>query len=175
MGSVTEIIFFSFCSLLLMSFTPPEISGEFRKVYYNRVNEINKEASVFVKGTGLAVMDELCGFTLAVNIESECGVSIEEARKELVRILVPLVDALNGNKKIRPYMHQFPFDWNSIDFSLSYVGGNGRYISSSVINSVFMDDGIVRYHTYVDSRKLGDQYIEIHKETYQEALDKVKQ
>ena len=101
------------------------------------------------------------------------GLTIDAARRDILKIVKPIVEEINQNTLIRKYLHTYPFRPDSVYAGVRYLNSSGWFIPTDKVNDVTLMDGRIYYQTYYAQRKLGDQFVGIHSETYQEALEKV--
>ena len=103
--------------------------------------------------------------------------NIEEARAMHLYILNHLIDAINNEEKIRPFLEQYPVDDNNITVSISFDGNYGRQCSG--VGSIF-NVGLTSveenknkiFYSYTDP--FTGNIIDLFDETYDEALERVK-
>jgi len=114
------------------------------------------------------MMDDIKNITLDYEICK--NVDIDEARLLLVKYAEELLLSINLNEKARPYLHDYPFTYKNIKFSLTFVQPDMSFTQKPNITYVTINtsrDHRVDYCTFdQNARKLRTAY----KEPYPEAL-----
>jgi hypothetical protein len=97
--------------------------------------------------------------------------SISEARELAVGIAEKLLQMINRDEKLKPYLCSYPFDTNQINLSISFQD-NGWVYSDGTVSCI----SLVKNHLFYDSKEiLINRQEEILKEPYPEALKIVKE
>lgn len=89
-------------------------------------------------------------------------------RKIYVECMESILDDINNNPKIHPYLSEHPFTWRNIDLTISFHNSSkSGKVPRNKIASAFMAKGILFYNINHESlNKLDDFY----EEPYEEAL-----
>ena len=120
-------------------------------------------------GTGGQMMHQIEMLALAFRYYKP--VTIEEGRELLITSVDTFVDAINADERIRPYLANYPFEPKNVQISIFLRNPNDSrpsYDNLVVISSV---NGIFEYR--VDDSQ-GPLFVNIHEESYQEALQAQK-
>lgn len=154
--------FFFFLFILSSS-----LYGEKEPLYITYVHQLQQSYAKEVQKSGLQL---LClGGRLMNDVEKiglgfiiEKYVNVEEARRLYVNYAEPFRQMVNADRKIRPYLHNYPATINELKFSLGFPCDHSQEVCSLNIVHVFHANGEVCY--FAGNSK------EIHHETYEEAL-----
>jgi hypothetical protein len=94
--------------------------------------------------------------------------NVESARRLLVKGVEGLILETNLDKKIRPFLHNYPFTHRNVDFTINFYGSDGSFMNKPYLSGVcLLENGNVYYNVWnAESRKLED----FHDETYEGAL-----
>lgn len=103
---------------------------------------------------------------LFLHFDSSKELNIDQSRQLYVRSVEGLVNKVNTDANIRPYLHNYPFTWRNVDLKISFYK-NGQMISDGNIAYISTVNEIVRYVVY-DAVK--DELITKYKEPYEEAV-----
>ncbi|WP_068466623.1 hypothetical protein [Candidatus Protochlamydia phocaeensis] len=96
----------------------------------------------------------------------------KEARKLIILCAEEFLKDINSDEKLTSYLMDFPFSERNIDVSIFSYDNKGRDIYEPYIGVVSLSRGNIRYVTYIlDQLNENSQF----KETYEEALEKLKQ
>ena len=110
---------------------------------------------------------------VALGFASYKALNVDEARKLYVNIVEEYLHRVNCNEEVRPYLHNYPFTINNLEFNIEFDESNGRMKS----------DGHVAYVSFIASRNLifyssydykTHKFQDLHQESYEEALKIVK-
>ncbi len=97
--------------------------------------------------------------------------TIKEARELQVKGTELLLETINSNKKIRPYLKEYPFKANRAEVSIAFrKNDNSCYTDGSVVY-VFQVKNIIRYFS---EDPLSNNRILLKEEPYEEALKIVR-
>ena len=152
--------------LFFLFITSSFLFGEEERLYLTYVSNLQNIYAKELQKSGLRV---LCKGGALMNDVEQIGldfflrkyVDVNEARRLYVKYSEPFLRLVNANRKLRPYLHNYPATINEIGFSISFAIDPTKDESSQV-RHVFYGRGEVSYfapHTN-----------EIHHETYEEAL-----
>lgn len=102
--------------------------------------------------------------------------SIEEARILLLTVTDRLVDAVNSDTKLRPYLDVYPFTYKHISVAIVFEGPCGRYCDGSVVHCYNIPDIAVEENRNKLFYKSKDPYTGIRQnllsEHYAEAIQR---
>lgn len=128
---------------------------------------LEKENGLIPCGTAGQMMDEIKMLGLSFRYYKEIG--IEEARELLITSGMSLLNAINSNNLIRPYLDKYPFELKNVTITIYLFKPDLTQFEFDKLHYAMMVDGVL---TYV-FRCADTQYRVIHTETYQEALEKM--
>lgn len=133
---------------------------------------VGRDKQIYLIGSGGAMMDDVK--MISLSFTSFHGFTIEEARQYYVEIAEKYLLLINENEKLRPYLHNYPFDFHNIQFDIGFHDVETRKWSKDSVAFVFCSrkDGIIFYDIY-DHEK--DKLIDVYEEPYEEALKIVKE
>jgi len=97
--------------------------------------------------------------------------TIKEARRKYVRGTEEFLKAINEDRKLRPYLHDFPFTHTNVQFRIAYHGDNPSHESYPYVRFMFEAKGKLVYDSIDPST---GEFVMIHSETYEEAVDIVQ-
>ena len=91
-------------------------------------------------------------------------VNVEEARILLITLTKELLDRINSDQQIRPYLDHYPFTEKGISLGLSFYDDQGKRVDNGYVAHLFVaKDGNICYDTYNHEEDL-------YEEPYEEAL-----
>lgn len=126
--------------------------------------KICKEKDLVLAGTGGGAMYGVR--MLSLSFYSYKEVDLETARKLLVYCVDEYLAAINSNKKIRPYLVNYPFNENNVEIRIFLHGADGRNVPSGKLSIVSMVDGTLHFKA---ENPDGNTLDKLHQETYQQA------
>ncbi len=97
--------------------------------------------------------------------------TVEEARELFIKYSQKLLQRINEDEKMRPFLNQYPFTANDIEFGLSFVQKNNRPFTDGSVAYVSVVRGNIYYYRYDGGKR---DFVEILKEPYQDALQHVQ-
>lgn len=124
---------------------------------------IHKELGLVPFGTGGKARDQVEMLALAFQLHRK--VDIEEGRKLLIASINIFLDEVNKEERIRPYLANVPFEPKNIEVEI-FVDT----FEKDDLKFVVFYSGALRYKLDVAYDELP---VTIHKETYEEALQKI--
>jgi hypothetical protein len=128
---------------------------------------LEKEKGLVPCGTAGQMMDEIKMLGLSFRYYKEIG--IDEACELLISSGASLLNTINSNTLIRPYLDKYPFEVNNVEIAIYLFKPNLTQFELDKLHYAMMVDGVL---TYV-FRCADTQYRVIHSETYQEALEQI--
>ncbi|HSW87019.1 MAG TPA: hypothetical protein VLG49_05930 [Rhabdochlamydiaceae bacterium] len=97
--------------------------------------------------------------------------SVKEAREIEVRATQRLTELINQDKKLYPFLREFPFPTHRVEISLSFRQPDDSYYSDGSLAYTFQVRGILRYK--VNNPKT-DKFVFLHQEPFEEAQKIIK-
>ncbi|MBM3192256.1 MAG: hypothetical protein FJZ63_06385 [Chlamydiae bacterium] len=95
------------------------------------------------------------------------NLNIEEARSLVLDCTEDLLQRINNDKKIKPYLEHYPFTEKGLRLSISFDTPDQKRVSSKYVAHVLATNGSIYYSSY-DHKK--QQLVDLYEEPYQEAL-----
>ncbi|NGX40130.1 MAG: hypothetical protein KR126chlam1_01471 [Chlamydiae bacterium] len=89
-----------------------------QKLMNNFADEIEKEHGLSCIGTGGRMPYDIEEFSL--KLLSHNRTSVKEARELLVRITEKFLEEINSNKKVRPFLREYPFEPFRAEVSIAF-------------------------------------------------------
>lgn len=160
------IIVLLFLSLSISghSMTYSEMAGKIRSEY---AREVKKTKGLDATGFGGSMLT--CVRIISIDFLSNQKVDVDEARKIYVDLVEGFARKINADKKIRIYLHDFPFTWKNTLFTLSFQEKNGKKFADH-LSFIFMAKEKIYYCIYNEKTQRYDDY---HIEYYTDALLKI--
>ncbi|MBM3192255.1 MAG: hypothetical protein FJZ63_06380 [Chlamydiae bacterium] len=127
--------------------------------------DIAKKHKLFYYGGGGEFLTQVDKITL--DFISIKDLNITEARSLILDCMEDLLQRINNDTAIRPYLSHHPFTEKGLNLSIGLETKSGEMPPSKKIAHIVATNGFIHYNSY-DHRK--QTFNTIHKETYQEAL-----
>jgi hypothetical protein len=152
-------LFFSSCGGRSYSYMADPIFASYGK-------EMQKKRGYWIEGTGGSMPngDVRNLFMSFVGIRE---VDVSEARRLYVELVEGLLNQVNQDKFIRPFLHDYPATCTNTRLHLSFVNEYNRPVSEKHIAFVFLVNNIVYYNYYDHNERM---FEDIYEEPYEEAL-----
>jgi hypothetical protein len=131
--------------------------------------QLQQEDNLILVGTGGRMMHDIQMMAMSFDIYHE--VDLNEARELLVHAVEKYLLAINSDEKIRPYLHEYPFNAKNIEIRIWILNADKTVVALDKIFYCNAIEGICNYYLHLPeiySRKL------ICEETFEEAVEKVK-
>jgi hypothetical protein len=97
-------------------------------------------------------------------------VDIIAGRKLLVQAVNAMVEKVNQEKKIHPYLVRYPFNSKNIEIQIILRTSDGRDVQPGTLCSLGADEGMLIYKVYSAKQ---NELLTIYKETFDEALQRL--
>jgi len=104
---------------------------------------------------------------MAMSFDYYQEVNIKTARELIVPVINEYLSAINSNKEIRPYLHEYPFTAKNIEIRIFVYNPDRSELSLEKIDCITSLNGMLKYYTRSNPRQA------ICKETYEEALQAI--
>lgn len=118
-----------------------------------------------VSGGGGYLGYDIGHIALSVNIYKQ--VTVEEARRIYVEILDAIVERINKDKKLRPYLREYPMTYNLIKLSLTFLDEKTHYPPKEYVYYMYKHD-ILFFDGY---HIVKDDFVDLHREDFSETLE----
>ncbi len=156
------ILFFLFFGSVLCAHTPRNFDLYIDEVVDNFAKEMEHELGLHCIATGGRMSEDID--TVSVRFRSYDAGTVEQARELIVKAIERLVNMINANEKIRPFLREYPFPYYRAGISISFprrpsVKDSVDYVIQAK-KQLFYD----HHDPEVDPR------ITLHEEPYTEAL-----
>ena len=137
-----------------------------RQIRSQTAKELKKEKDLIPVGT----MGQMMGDIQAIGLSFQYFhlVNLEEARELLVDAIQVFLRNINENKKIRPYLHNYPFTTKNIEIIIWIYQPDRSKPPLENLQCLSVENGILTYGLVAPSRSA--PYPILHEETYEEAL-----
>jgi len=142
-----------------------EILG--RKVRSQTAKQLRKEVDLIPAGTMGQMMGDIQAMGLSFNYYNL--LDLEEARDLLVYAAEVFLKNINENKKIRPYLHNYPFTPKNIEIVIFMYQPDGSEPNQGNLSVLSLKDGILTYELAAPNKYA--PWPILHEETYEEGLE----
>lgn len=155
-----------------MSYEEPYYSRLASRLVKEHISEMQKEGfHAYMTGGGMMYDVE----DISVGFESNRTPTLEEARVLYVRGVERLLNRVNQDLKIRPYLHNYPFTVADLTYMLEFSYVVVDVSGSGPIADVMCVKGKVCYSVYDPANSSTMPVRTIHRESYDEALRIVRE
>jgi nucleoid DNA-binding protein len=140
------------------------------KITKKYTEQIKNDENLLLNGFGSNYVNGI--HRIGLDFQTERTVDITEARYLLVRSVSKLLDAVNSNEEIRRYLDHYPYTAKGIEFAIDFSNKNMHECKIGSIAYVYVfhnkraNENIVLYKAYDLTKR---NYVEVHRETYEEA------
>lgn len=124
--------------------------------------EIISSHNLFLIGTGGAMMHDV--EMLAISFGTKECLDIQRGRKIVCECAKQLINNVNINEKVRPYLHNFPFTEKNVRIIIFCQDEKDNTPSSPQVGVISLDNGTIRYKFFQKGEKTKEE-----KETFSEA------
>jgi hypothetical protein len=133
------------------------------------VKEIAAPRKLILTGYGGAMVSDIQSIIL--RFSSFDALDVDAARKLYVEIMDRYLQCINAHEKIRPHLHNFPFDIDNIELSIEFLDPQCLMRKDGHVTLMF----IGRNHTlhYDAYDPVAQDFYTLEEETYEEARRKV--
>jgi hypothetical protein len=131
--------------------------------------EMKKDFGLVFIGSGGRMSEDVDAISVRFLAYQRAG--IEEARELEVKSTEKLLKMINEHKKIRSYLREYPFVSKRVNVSISFKDPNNRRYVDGSVAVVSNVNGKVYYDKAEPSKTdITEELIDMHEETYEEAL-----
>lgn len=129
--------------------------------------KLKKEMNLQCIGTGGGMMDVIrC---ISVSFELNHEIDLAEARRVIIDVTETYLDAINGSKRVRPYLKNYPFTLDNLEIDIFVNKSRGKNVSIGEIACVAARRSLILYELY-EPKEGGPSLKEFCEEPYLEAL-----
>jgi len=164
-------------SFLIMLLSSCESTSPHMRVYNpieaEHFSFIQKQGSFHVDGNGGNFNQQSINLIIA-STKKIGSANIESARKDMIFLTQDIIKRMNSSQNIQKYLSKFPFDQSHLKYSIAYCMENGLEITNNEndnVSYVFLLRGTIFYNKRTSNKS---PYKTIHKESYEEALEILK-
>lgn len=122
---------------------------------------------------GGKMMDDLKG--VALGFQMKKSPTVDEVREIFINGAEDLLKLMNTDKQIRPYLHDFPFTINNLEYSLTFERIKNENLNYEPVGYASNCRGKILYRAYDESKPSGHQFQMLHEESYEQALKIVRE
>ncbi|WP_044882038.1 hypothetical protein [Neochlamydia sp. EPS4] len=156
---------------LLDSYEEPEQAKFVGDILNNVSKKLQKKYTMRTIGTGIGMPDGVVTM-LALSFEKTGPLTQEEGRAIIVGCVEEMIQTVNKNEKIRPYLENYPFTSNNVEIRLFLKTKEGNKIYEPDYGVISEIDGSVNYK--YKSSENPKKYSKIEEEKFEEALKMVQ-
>lgn len=149
--------------LLLCSHIPIDFSQRSNQLVIEHTKELEEEYQLSLVGLGGTVRDDIEGVEVHYDIRGRYD--LNSARVLYLKIAQSILDKINSDLPIRPYLHEYPATSNLLRLSLSFHDEDGSYPENKIAYISFVNSKIC-YRTHNDNK---DSFEVVWRETFEEA------
>lgn len=155
------ILMFFFFSCLYSDF---DFERESSKILTQFLKEA-RQKKIYASGLGGSSGDEI----IKINLSLDCyqNLNLSEVRELYLELLNRVINLYNSNEKLRPYLHNFPFNQDNIKLMISFQKTPSKLVPKEYIALVFMAKGKILYKAFDHDE---DQFILVFSEDAKKAL-----
>jgi len=142
---VSSLFIFALLSTVSVHASPPyvkyvkQITSKYKK-------DVKKKHQLYCIGGGGGFFKDVEQITLFFAAYRKA--SIEEARELGVSVVEPLLQKINEEEKLRPYLREYPFNCNGIHIAITFFQNNNRYETNGSITNISVANNKVYYEIY---------------------------
>jgi hypothetical protein len=126
--------------------------------------KLKEQKNLYLAGTGGQMMDDIQMMAMSFDYYQE--VDLKTARELIVHVINEYLSAINSNKEIKPYLHEYPFTAKNVEIRIWVFEPNGSNPPLDKIYYISATNGSLVY--YLDLPETHSRRA-ICKETYEEA------
>ncbi|PCI92162.1 hypothetical protein COB11_07885 [Candidatus Aerophobetes bacterium] len=108
---------------------------------------------------------------IIISFASDDQVGITQARNLLIECSEDLLQRMNSDEQIKPYLEHYPFSEKGIELSINYFDATSDWVPPEFIASASVRKGKVRYSIFNHKTR---KFKTVHKESYREAQNIVQ-
>lgn len=139
------------------------------------VNEIRRSVALQLKNTTglrpIGTMGQMLRQVEKLGLSFQCSkpLGIVEGRKLLLQAVNAMLDEVNQNAKIRPYLYAYPFLPMDVEMEIFIRNPDGGDVPDGALCLVVAQDASLEYKIYNSTRR---GFITVYKETFDQALER---
>lgn len=161
-GLFTSALIGLYCSSPCLSYTPSKKQLLADEVRTSAAKKITSKQPLSLIGEGGQMLDEIVMLSLSFQDFRECN--LESARELIVCATKTLVDEVNNNKAIHPYLKNYPFTANNVEIRIWFYKPDYTDVGNKSIKFTLTEDGKIEYY-------FGGSEYNINKPSFTETYD----
>ncbi len=123
--------------------------------------ELKAQKNLYLIGTGGQMMDDIQMMAMSFNYYQE--VNLKTARELTIYAINEYLSAINNNKEVRPYLHEYPFTAKNVEIRIFVYNPDRSELPLEKIYCIECINGDLEYYTRANPRQA------IYEETYEQA------
>jgi hypothetical protein len=144
------------------SFSPsPDYEKIADKITEKAAKELKAQKNLYLIGTGGRMMDDIQMMAMSFNYYQE--VNLKTARELTIYAVNEYLSAINNNKEIRLYLHEYPFTAKNIEITIFVYNQDRSKLPLEKICCIECINGGLEYYNRSNPRQA------IYEETYEQA------
>lgn len=160
------------CLFLLTSFAYREanyckISDRIVRSY---IKEFAMPRRLMLTCHGGAMMDDIQEVSLS--FLSFDTLNVDQARVLYVNMMEEFLRRINSHEKIRPFLHNYPFEVSNFDLTIGFDDANRKILGDGHVAQMFISRNYTLYYEAYNPET--EEFYTLHKEDYREARKIVK-
>lgn len=123
--------------------------------------ELKAQKNLYLIGTGGQMMDDIQMMAMSFNYYQE--VNLKTARELTIYAIDEYLSAINNNKEVRPYLHEYPFTAKNVEIRIFVYNPDRSELPLEKIYCIECINGGLEYYARSNPRQA------IYEETYEQA------
>jgi len=153
---------------------PPRTSISEKQKLANEVRrkaatKIKKETQLSPCGTMGQMLNEIQ--KLGLSFQYNQPIDIVEGRRLLIQAVNTMLDEVNQEERIHSYLIRYPFRPQNIRIAIFLSSDDGGDVECGALSVIKFEDGALEYKIDTPEKI---KFITVYKETYEEALERIK-
>ena len=142
-----------------------DFSQRSNQIVIEHTKELQEEYKLSLVGLGGTVRDDVEAVEVHYDILGKYD--LNSAKELYIKIAQSILDKINSDLPIRPYLHEYPATSNLLRLSLVFHDEDGKYPKNKIAFISFVNSKIC-YRTYNDDK---DSFEVVWRETFEEATN----
>jgi len=160
------LLFPIFCLLVSFGVRQPNYCKISRYIAGTYALEFAQPRGLFLTAYGGAMMNDIQEIEL--RFTSLDALDVDQARKLYVEMMEEFLIRINKHEKIRPHLHNYPFEVKNIKLTISFDDSNRHIRGDGHVAHMFIGRNYTLYYAAYDTEK--EDFYDLHKEDYRDAL-----
>jgi hypothetical protein len=131
------------------------------KITEKTAKKLKEQKGLFPAGTGGRMMDDIQMMAMSFDYYQE--VDLKTGRELIVHIINEYLSAINSNKEIKPYLHEYPFTAKNVEIRIFIYNPDRSELPPEKIDCITSINGTLKYYIRSNPRQA------IYEETYEQA------